>query len=147
MSWEARIRTAALTRNTLAYPTRLRNPLNVAPVAKYTIVASTITTKRIQIGKGRFRGIGKGPDVLAADELVGGHKFADIDGFKKLVLEDPDQFARSLTEKLLIYGTGHGLEFSDRATVRKVVAEIRPKNYGFRALIHTIVQSDTFRSK
>jgi hypothetical protein len=102
---------------------------------------------QIKIGKGRVRGIGKGPDVVAADELAGGRKFADIDGFKKLVLQDPDQFARSLTEKLLVYGTGHGLEFSDRATVRKVVAEIQSKNYGFRTLIHIIVQSDIFRCK
>jgi mono/diheme cytochrome c family protein len=102
---------------------------------------------RIKTHKGRLRGIGKGPDVVAADELADGRKFADVDGFKKLVLADPDQFARNLTEKLLVYGTGHGLEFSDRATVRKAVAEIRLKNYGFRTLIHTIVQSETFRSK
>jgi hypothetical protein len=103
--------------------------------------------EKIKTAKGHFRGIGKGPDVMAADELEGGRKFSDIDGFKKLVLENPDQFAKCLTEKLLVYATGHGLEFSDRATVRKAVAEIRLKNYGFRTLIQTLVQSDTFRSK
>ena len=66
---------------------------------------------------------------------------------KKLILENPDQFARNMTQKLLVYGTGHGIEFSDRATVEAIVADVRSKNYGFRTLVHAIVQSPTFRSK
>jgi hypothetical protein len=104
---------------------------------------------RVQItrGTGRTAPVGKGPKVDAADELPDGRKFADIDEFKKLVLADRDQFARGLTEKLLVYGTGHGLELADRQTVENIVADIRAKNYGFRTLIHAIVQSPTFRSK
>jgi hypothetical protein len=95
----------------------------------------------------RSVGVGKGPPVQAADELPGGRKFADVDGFKKLVLENPDQFARNLTQKLLVYGTGHGIELADRPAVETIVAEVRAKNYGFRTLVHAIVQSPTFRSK
>ena len=102
---------------------------------------------KITTAKGRSHGVGKGPNVDAADELSGGRKFADIDGFKKLLLDDPDQFARGLTEKLLVYATGHGLEFADREVVANILADVQPKNYGFRTLIHTIVQSPTFRSK
>ncbi len=96
---------------------------------------------------GKAVGVGKGPPVQAADELPRGRKFADVDGFKKLVLENPDQFARNLTQKLLVYGTGHGIEFADRPAVETIVAEVRAKNYGFRTLIHALVQSPTFRSK
>lgn len=102
---------------------------------------------KISLPNGGERTFAKGPNVNAADELSDGRKFADIDSFKKLVLADPDQFPRSLTERLLIYATGHGLEFADRDVVAKVVAEIKSKNYGFRALIHAIVQSPTFRNK
>jgi hypothetical protein len=98
-------------------------------------------------GTGRRAPVGKGPKVEAADVLSGGRKFADIDGFKKLLLENPDQFARCLTEKLLVYATGHGMEFADRQTVDTIAAEVRAKNYGFRTLVHAIVQSPTFRSK
>lgn len=102
---------------------------------------------RITTKHGGVRGVGKGPNVQAADELPGGRKFTDVDEFKKLVLDNPDQFTHGLTEKLLVYGTGHGLEFADRESVDAIVAAIKSKNYGFRALIHEIVQSPTFRSK
>jgi hypothetical protein len=103
--------------------------------------------ERIMLSTGKPIGVGKGPAVEAGDELAGGRKFTDIDGFKKLLLENPDQFARCLTEKLLVYGTGHGLEFADRETVARIVAEVRQQKYGFRTLIHAIVQSPPFRSK
>ncbi len=99
---------------------------------------------RVQGGKAQ---LGRGLKVDPADELPGGHKFADIDGMKRLFLKNPDQIARGLTEKLLVYSTGHKLEVADRATVAKIIAEIRPNNYGFRSLVHAVVQSPTFRSK
>ena len=45
------------------------------------------------------------------------------------------------------YATGHGMEFADRAVVDQIVAAVRPKEYGFRTLLHALVQSPTFRSK
>jgi hypothetical protein len=107
------------------------------------------TNKRLFVttGKGKPVPVGLGKKVDAADELTGGRKFADVDGFKKLILENPDQVARNLAEKLLVYGTGHGLEYADRAVVENLVAGAKAKNYGFRTLVHEIVQSPTFRSK
>jgi mono/diheme cytochrome c family protein len=106
--------------------------------------------KQIRIDQPAFRrqqGVGMGPSVQAADEMPGGRKFDDVDGFKKIILENPDQFARGLTEKLLVYSTGHKLEFADAATADQIVADIRSKGFGLRSLIHAIVQSPTFRSK
>jgi hypothetical protein len=88
-----------------------------------------------------------GPQVLCAGELPGGKKFADSDAFKKLLLEDPDQIARALTTRLLVYATGHGSEPADHDAIEKLVATIRAKDYGFRTLIHEIVQSDAFQNK
>ena len=85
--------------------------------------------------------------VDCADELDRKGKFRNVDEFKKLLLQDKDQIARSLTEKLLVFATGHKMEFADRDTVEKIVAALPSKNYGFRALIHEVVQSDTFRTK
>ena len=39
--------------------------------------------------------VGVGPKVEAADELPGGKTFADIDGLKRRLLEDPDAIARA----------------------------------------------------
>jgi hypothetical protein len=85
-----------------------------------------------------------GPSVEAAYELPDGRPFRDVDELKKLLLEDKDQIARCVTEKLLIYSTGKGLTFSDRAAVKEIVARIRAKNYGLRSLIHEVVESRIF---
>jgi hypothetical protein len=88
-----------------------------------------------------------GPTVESDAKLSDGREFRNIDELKKLLVEDKDQLARCLTEKLLIYATGRGLRFSDRALVKEIVARTRTKNYGFRSLIHEIVQSRAFLNK
>jgi hypothetical protein len=85
-----------------------------------------------------------GPPVEAAYELPDGRPFRDIDELKTLLLEDRDQMARCLAEKLLIYAAGRGLRYSDRASVDAVLAKSRPKDHGLRSLIHAIVESPTF---
>jgi len=116
----------------------------------YRTDAQTSGRKRLMVmtGRGRTAPIGQGKKVEAGDELPSGQKFADIDELKELILEEPDRFARGLTSKLLTYATGHTLELADRATVEDIVAQIRTNNgYGFRSLIHAIVQSSAFRNK
>lgn len=105
------------------------------------------TQVRVPTSFGRMNGVGKGPDVDSADKLSNGRSFADIDDLKQLLLTDSEQFARALTEKLLVYATGHRLEFADRETVTAILTETRPKNHGLRTLVHEVVQSPTFRSK
>jgi hypothetical protein len=85
-----------------------------------------------------------GPQVEADSALPDGRTFRNIDELKKLLVEDKDQLARCLSEKLLIYATGRGLRFSDRAVVKEIVARNRDKKYGFRSLIHEIAQSRAF---
>jgi mono/diheme cytochrome c family protein len=89
----------------------------------------------------------QGPPVDPADEMPGGQKFANIDEFKQVLLKDKDQLARALTEKLLTYGTGGSPETSDRTEVEGIIRKVREKNYGFRTLMHEIVQSRVFLNK
>ncbi|MBI1900269.1 MAG: DUF1592 domain-containing protein [Planctomycetia bacterium] len=89
----------------------------------------------------------KGKKVDPSDELEGGRRFADIDEFKKLLLDDKGQLARALATKLVTYATGGAPSSGDQPKVEAIVGKIREKDYGFRALIHEIVQSDLFRQK
>jgi len=89
----------------------------------------------------------KGPKVDPADVMHDGRAFRDIDEFKQLLLKDKDQLARSLTEKLITYATGAGPAAADRPQIDAIVAAIREKNYGLRAMVHAITQSDLFRMK
>jgi hypothetical protein len=89
----------------------------------------------------------QGPAVEAGDELPDGRRFRDIDEFKQLLLQDKDQLARALTEKLLTYATGAASEAADKPAIEAIVRKVREKKYGFRTLIHEIVQSELFLNK
>jgi hypothetical protein len=96
---------------------------------------------------GRKKRYLNGPKVDAADVLPDGRRFKDIDEFKQLLLSDKDQLARALTEKLLTYATGAAPTTGDRAVIEAIVRNIAEKHYGFRSLVHEIVQSQVFQSK
>lgn len=88
-----------------------------------------------------------GPKVDPGDTLADGRQFRDLAELKRLLLADPDALARGLAEKLLIYATGHGLEFTDEVVLTDLVRKARAQKYGLRALIHEVVASQTFQSK
>ena len=54
---------------------------------------------------------------------------------------------RNLAEKLLAYSTGAEPTPLDKAETEKIVERVRDRNYGFRSLIHEIVQSELFQTK
>jgi hypothetical protein len=89
----------------------------------------------------------EGPPVDAAGTLPGGRKYTNFTEFKRLLLEDKDQIAHCLTEKLLTYGTGRGIRANDKAAVEAIVARVRDKGYGLRSMIHEVVQSPIFLHK
>ncbi len=110
--------------------------------------ASTRTPKGIvnlpgYTGRAFFRG----PDVEIGGETHDGQKFKNIDDYKKILLADKDQIARNLTQKLLVYSTGADIQFADREVVEQLVTTLRGKNYGFRTLVHEVVQSRVFLNK
>jgi len=90
---------------------------------------------------------GLGPPVDASGELPDGRAFKNIDDFKQLLLEREDQVARNLTQQLLTYATGAGIQFADRDVVEAIRGSVKSRAGGLRTLIHEIVQSDTFQTK
>ena len=88
-----------------------------------------------------------GPAVDPGDVLPDGRPFRSIDEYKQLILADKDQLARSLTEKLLAYSTGAAPAKEDRSQIDTIVHNLSNQNYGFRSLIHEIVQSPMFQTK
>lgn len=76
-----------------------------------------------------------------------GEIFNDIDDFRQILLKQEDQLARSLSEKLIVYATGAGIDFADRRAVDEILRQTKGENYPLRSLIHAVVQSDLFRTK
>jgi hypothetical protein len=88
-----------------------------------------------------------GPAVDATGQSEDGKPFRDIREFRALLIEDQRQLARNLTERLLVYATGAGISFADRAEVERIVTATTKSNHGVRSLIHAVVQSRLFTNK
>ena len=90
---------------------------------------------------------GLGLPVDSGDTLPDGRSFKTIEDFKKLILADPEQIARSVTEKLMVYSTGHTVGFNDQKAINAILADAKKSDYGLRTLVHSIVASDLFLTK
>ncbi len=86
-------------------------------------------------------------DIDATGEFTDGTKFTGPIELKQFVMKNKDKFVRCLTEKMLIYAIGRGLEYYDRPTIEKIVKSLSAKDYKFSALIIEIVKSDAFRKR
>lgn len=86
-----------------------------------------------------------GQPVDAKGEMPDGKPISNINDFKNILAARPDQLTRNLTRKLLTYALGRKIGFSDRPAVEEIVRKTRQQNYGFRSLVHSIIQSPTFQ--
>ena len=74
-----------------------------------------------------------------------GHgRVADL---RKALLEHPEQFVATVTEKMLTYALGRGLEYYDMPVVRGIVREAARSNYRFSSLVMGIVRSAPFEMR
>ena len=85
--------------------------------------------------------------VDASGALPGAEEFRGIDGLEKELLERPGLFARTLTEQLLTFALGRGVEYYDAPAVRKIVKDAARDDYRFSSLILGIVKSVPFQMR
>jgi hypothetical protein len=85
-----------------------------------------------------------GRPVDASGETASGAKVEGLAGLRSLLLAQPEQFPRTVTEKLLAYALGRRLEYYDQPVVRKIVREAEAKQYSWSAIIMGIVESEPF---
>jgi mono/diheme cytochrome c family protein len=102
---------------------------------------------RIELANYPGRIVSRGPDVEASGQTADGRAFRNIEEYKQILLRDKDQLARNLATKLIIYSTGADIQFSDREVIEQLVAKSRADGYGFRSLLHDVVQSRLFLYK
>lgn len=110
-------------------------------------VTSRTNAGLVNLPYGSGRPIYRGPDVELGGQTPDGKAFKDITDYKRLLLEDKDQLARNLVHKMIVFSTGGDIQFADREVVEEIVTKLRAKNYGFRTLIHEVVQSRVFTNK
>jgi hypothetical protein len=96
---------------------------------------------------GRWRDFEAGLAVDASGGFLDGSEFVGVTGLEQALVERPELFVRTLTEKLMTYALGRGVEYYDAPAIRKIVAGARDNNYRFSQLILGIVQSTPFQMR
>jgi hypothetical protein len=96
---------------------------------------------------GRWRDMESGTPVDASGGLPGGSEFVGVAGLEQALLDRPELFVGTLTEKLMTFALGRGIEYYDGPAVRKIVRAAGNDDYRFSRLVVGIVQSTPFRMR
>ena len=96
---------------------------------------------------GRWRTMEEGQPVDATGGLPDGSTFHGIAGLEDGLLKRPEMFATALTEKLLVFALGRGVEYYDGIAVRTIVRHAQTNDFRFAAIIQGIVKSTPFRMR
>nr|WP_246151703.1 DUF1592 domain-containing protein [Rubripirellula reticaptiva] len=97
-----------------------------------------------------FDAVGRWRDFdgeLAIDSdgmMPDGQRINGIDALETGILARPEMFVSTMTEKLMTFGLGRGIEPDDGPTIRKIVASAAGSEYRFSSLITQIVTSNAF---
>ena len=88
-----------------------------------------------------------GQAVDSSAALPGAGEFRGIEGLEDALLSRPELFAATLTEQLLTFALGRGVEYYDAPAVRKIVRDAEKDGYKFSSLILGIVKSVPFQMR
>ncbi|HJT89462.1 MAG TPA: DUF1592 domain-containing protein [Bryobacteraceae bacterium] len=83
--------------------------------------------------------------IDATAVLVDGSKVNGVTGLREFLVRRSDQFVRVVTEKLLTYALGRGVDYEDMPVMRSIVHESAASNYRFSALVMGVVKSAPFQ--
>ncbi|HEY7335652.1 MAG TPA: DUF1592 domain-containing protein [Bryobacteraceae bacterium] len=84
--------------------------------------------------------------IDTSGKLVDGTPVNGPTDLRNALLRHPEQFAQTLTEKLMTYALGRGVEYYDMPTVRKIVRDAKADNYRFSSIVMGIIKSPAFHS-
>ena len=85
--------------------------------------------------------------IDASGQLTNGQKFSGPAELTDVLAKQPQAFAGAITEKMLTYALGRGLEPYDRPTVKAIVANLAQNEYRFSSLVLGIVNSLPFQER
>jgi hypothetical protein len=84
--------------------------------------------------------------IDASGVLVDGTKVDGVASLRDWVVRRSDQFTRVVTEKMLTYALGRGVEYQDMPLVRSIVHESAAGKYKFSSIVLDIVKSPAFQT-
>ncbi len=96
---------------------------------------------------GRWRDFEGDAPIDAAGSIPGGEEFDGVSGLQRALLDRPEVFVGTLTEKLLTYALGRGVDYIDAPTVRAITKAAAEDDYRLTSLILGVVQSSSFQMR
>ena len=96
---------------------------------------------------GRSRTKDDGVTIDASGTLFNGTSVSGAAGLRAMLAKQPDVFAAVMTERLLTYALGRGVEYYDMPTVRKIVRDASANDDRFSSLVTGVVNSPAFQMK
>ncbi|MFL2434616.1 MAG: DUF1588 domain-containing protein, partial [Vicinamibacterales bacterium] len=98
------------------------------------------------VGKYRETNEANAP-IDASGVLPDGTQFSGADGLREALLQRPDLFVMTLTEKLMTYALGRGVEHFDAPSIRVIARDAAQHNHAFSSIIVGIVKSLPFQMR
>ena len=97
---------------------------------------------------GRWRTTsGNNVPIDSSGVLPDGTKFQGPVGLRKVLLSHREELVSTVTEKLLTYALGRGVEYTDAPAIRKIVRETAPGGHRWSSLLLGVVQSTPFQMR
>jgi hypothetical protein len=96
---------------------------------------------------GRWRTTEGNAPIDVSGALPDGTKFQGVAELQKILVGRPQLFVTTVTEKLLTYGLGRGVEYYDQPVIRSIMRDAAADNYRWSALILGIVKSPPFQMR
>ncbi|MDC0293753.1 DUF1592 domain-containing protein [Mariniblastus sp.] len=90
---------------------------------------------------------GKGKLIDGTGNFPDGDSFNNEHDLKMSLMSRKKQFAKTLAEKLLIFGTGRTVSFQDHQEIEQLAQSVDTTTNGFRDLVKSIATSQIFRSR
>lgn len=97
------------------------------------------------VGAWRTRDAGGLIDVSGV--LADGTKVNGVVDLRNAIVSRPDMFVGTVTEKLLTYALGRGLDYRDMPAVRGIVREAAQNNYKMSSIILGVIRSTPFQMR
>ena len=98
-------------------------------------------------GVGRWRTKDSGSPIDTSGQLVDGTPLDGVVSLRKALLQYPDAFVQTTTEKLLMYAVGRAAHHYDMPVVRAITREAAHNDHRFSSLVLAIVKSDPFQMR
>ena len=99
------------------------------------------------IGAWRSKDVNAGTAIDASGKLVDGTTVNGPTDLRQALMRHPEQFAQTVTEKLMTYALGRSVEYYDMPTIRKIVRDAGKDNYRISSIVLGIAKSTPFQMR